>query len=127
MRRQPRDRRAKVRIGIVPEFRHATMTIERRLDDPTLHTSTATVHQTHLTEASAGGRFDVFIDDRRNISRSKRVQIEFAFDRNLDRIAHQDRTPPNCAVTTGLMPPRTETSPTTVIRRSSIAATRSSS
>jgi len=75
-----------MRIRVVPEFRDARMPIERRLDDPALHPSTAAVHQSYFAEAGAGGGFDIFIDDRRNVARRKRVQIELVFDGDADRL-----------------------------------------
>ena len=59
-------------------------------------------------------RVHVLLDDRLDVARREGVEIERAFDR--DPVGHVTR-PYRLAVTTVLMPPRTEKSPTTVIRR----------
>jgi len=94
------------------------MPIERGLDDAALHAAPAAVNQTNLGQPRAGGGADVFVDHRRDVAWIEGVQIQLAFDGDL----HARYS----AVTTVLMPPRTEKSPTTVIRRGRMAATRSS-
>jgi hypothetical protein len=60
------------------------MAIERGLNDPALHTASAAVHEPHLFQSRFGRRVDVVSNEARNILRRKRVQIEFAFDRDTD-------------------------------------------
>src|SRR5260221_5032856 len=123
------------------------MAIERRLHDAALHASPAAVDDAHFVEAGGPGGVDVLGDDRRDVARRECMQIDLALDRQVDGIRRhvrqkrgttpfsrkRGRTPffgqplfAYAAVTTVLMPPRTEQSPTTVMRRGWIAATRSS-
>src|SRR5262245_53287886 len=89
LRRWPRqadDRRAEMRLRIVPELDHLRMTIERSLDDAALNAAAAAVNHPHLVEARRRGGVDVLGHHRRDVARRERVQIDLAFDWNLDRI-----------------------------------------
>ena len=61
------------------------MPLERGLDDSALDTSTAAVNQPHLAQACRCRRGDVLLDYRSNIRGCERVEIDFRFDRDLDR------------------------------------------
>ena len=88
------------------------MTIERGLNDAALYTSSAPMNDPYVSPPGRRRGGDVLVNHRRDVSRSERVKVELAFDWN------PDRTHAGCvAVTTVVMPPRTEKSPTTVIRR----------
>jgi hypothetical protein len=123
------------------------MAFERRLDDAPLNAAAASVHDAHVRETGRGRRVDVLGDDGRNVARREGVEIQLPSNRDMGRrkrvvshkagvplgsrrLAPQPLYPPVaagcCAVTTVLMPPRIEKSPTTVMRRGWIAATRSS-
>ena len=131
------------------------MTFERGLDDAALHAASAAVDESHLPQTRSAAAVTILLDDRRDVARREGVEIDFAFDRNAARdhdgspmcarVAEypnlqQVRLAAACAsstlrlirgltyvaVTTVLMPPRTEKSPTTVMRRGCRAATRSS-
>ena len=58
------------------------MPFERLLHDAALHAAPAPVDQPYLPQAGRVRLVDVLIDDRRDIARRKRVEIERAFDRN---------------------------------------------
>jgi hypothetical protein len=73
--------RAQVRRRIVPELHDRWMAFERGLHDAALHAAPAPVHQTYFGQALGGGGRDVLVDHRRDVARSKRVQIELAFNR----------------------------------------------
>src|SRR5439155_24829607 len=105
------------------------MTIERGLHDPAPHAAAASVDDAHLVESGSRSGLDVLGDDRGDVARRERVQIDLALDRQVDGIgvhAGDHSVFAYSAVTTVWIPPRTEKSPTTVMRRGRIAATRSS-
>jgi hypothetical protein len=106
-----------MRGRIVPEFQHARMPVQRRLHHAALHAAPAAVYQAHLSKASRRGGFDVFLDDRYDVGRRKRVQIDLGFDWDLERHNLQSQRSRYSAVTLVLIPPRIEKSPTTVMRR----------
>jgi len=60
--------------------------IERRLNDPALHAAPAAVHQPHLAPTRRRGGIDVIGDDVRNVARREGVQIQLAFDGNVDGV-----------------------------------------
>jgi hypothetical protein len=98
------------------------MAIERCLHDAALHPSAAAVHDAHPVEPGGGGRVDVLGNHGRDIPRREGVQIDLTLDRQFDRVGvHRYRLVASSreysAVTIVLIPPRTEKSPTTVIRR----------
>jgi hypothetical protein len=88
-----RDRRAEVSGGVVPEFEDPRMSVERRLHDAALDSSTAAVDQPHFRQA--GGRCGVHVlgDEGRNVGGSERVEVELAFDRNPDGAISQAPPP----------------------------------
>jgi len=73
-----------MRRRIVPEFNDEWVAIERGLDDAALDSSAATVDEAHFAKTRERCRFDVFVDNRRNVPGCERVEIELAFDRNSD-------------------------------------------
>ena len=74
--------------GIVPELGDVWMAVERRLNDASLNATAPAVHDSHFAETSRRGRPQVFVHDRGNLAGRERVQIDFGFDRNADRIIH---------------------------------------
>ena len=69
-----------MRGGIVPELDDVRVTLERSLDDPALHATTASVDEPHLAKAGRAGRVQVLGDDGRNVAGRERVEIELGFD-----------------------------------------------
>jgi len=61
------------------------MAIERRLDDAALNAPAASMNDAHFGEAGGHGRVDIVGDDRGNVARCERVQVDLALDRKLDR------------------------------------------
>jgi hypothetical protein len=128
------DSGAEVGQRIVPELDHERVPIEGGLDDAALHAAAAPVDEAHLGDALGCGRAHVFVDDRADVGGRERVQVDFRPDRNAARCvsqflrspASQFRSFTYAAVTIVPIPPRTEKSPTTVIRRGSSRPTRSS-
>ena len=114
------------------------MPLERRLDHPALHPCAAAVDQPDLAQAGRMRLADVLIDHRRNVARMERVKVERVLDGDVVRmirgVRHGRHTVAGVpwaffsydAVTTVLIPPRTEKSPTTVIRLGLQASTSSS-
>ena len=126
-----------MRVVIVPEFDHFRVPFERRLDDAALDAAAAAVDDPDLVQAGGSSRVDVFVDDRGDVARTEGVEIDLVLDGNANRfVSHSVSPEPEpcapqpflvySAVTTDLMPPRTEKSPTTVMRRGWSDATRSS-
>jgi hypothetical protein len=73
---KPRNCRAEMGARVVPELRDHRMSVEGLLDDSPLDTTSAAVNEPHLEQARLGRRRDVLLDDRRNVTRGKRVEIE---------------------------------------------------
>ena len=121
-----RRRRATVAprcVSVASQNSSTADALECLLDDSALHTLAAAVNQSHFPKAGVM-RGGVFIDHRRDVSRGEHMEIS-ACPRSGHACA--PRYPAAyVAVTTVLMPPRTEKSPTTVMRRGWQAATRSS-
>jgi hypothetical protein len=128
-------------LGIVVELRHERMAVENLLDDAALDALAAAMNQPDFPQASRVRGADVFVNDRGNVWRGEGMKVEALLDRKPHRvfIAHGysfvgaaraarylEAGVSKRAVTSVLMPPRTEKSPTTVIRRGRHAATRSS-
>ena len=63
------------------------MPVEHLLDDATLNSTAAPMDELDLHEAGFGGDGNVFVDDRRNVARMERVQIERVFEGNAVRHA----------------------------------------
>jgi len=115
-----------MRVRIVPELDDERMPIECGLHDAALHAASTAVHEANAHESCLRRRLDIFIDDRRDIARRERVQIQLTLDRKAMRHEISCHGRAYVAVTTVLMPPRTEKSPTTVMRRGCRTVTRSS-
>lgn len=78
---QPAARRAEVRAGVVPELGDERMLLEGGLDDGPLHAAAAAVNEPELREARLMGGAHVFLDHRRDVARSERVQVQLGLDR----------------------------------------------
>jgi hypothetical protein len=138
-----------VRFVIVPELDDLGVPFEGCLDDAALDAAAASVDDAHLMEAGGGCCIDVFVNDRGHVARRERVKIELVLDRNSQRLFGHGDGSAICdlrarlyalspglsalgpfevysALTIVLIPPRTEKSPTTVMRRGWSVATRSS-
>ena len=59
------------------------MVLERLLDHPALNTFAASVNQPDFAKAGFMCGADVLDDDRRNIARRERVEVQRVFDRNV--------------------------------------------
>ena len=101
-----------MRLRRIPEGLDQWVVLERLLNDAALDPFAAAVNEAHLVESRVVCRDYVLFDDRLDVPRREGVEIERAFDR--DPVRHGAVY---VAVTTVLIPPRTEKSPTTVIRR----------
>src|SRR5262245_5447361 len=118
-----------MRLRRIPEFDDERMTLERLLDDAPLNTLAPAVDETDLAVTGFPGGFDVVADEGLDLARSKGMQVDRVLDRNFPAgglVARAAHAAEYVAVTTVLMPPRTEKSPVTVIRLGRHAATRSS-
>ena len=134
VRGQARDRRAEMGLVIIPEFDDVRVAFKGRLDDAALDAGAASVDQAHFLQAGSRCCGHEFINDGCDVARGERVQIELTFDGDSQRfVRHAQGTRPGyarrpgsstrfgravySALTVVLMPPRTEKSPTTVMRR----------
>ena len=94
--REARDRGAEVRCGVVPEFDDVRMAFQGRLHDPTLDAASPSVDETHFAQAGRRGGVHELGDDRPDVRRRERVQVELALDWDADRdssIIHRLCTP----------------------------------
>ena len=111
-----------MRRRIVEKLHYQRVPLEHSLDDAALHPHAASMDQPDLAE-SGGVRFvEVLCDNRRDISRGEGVEVEGPFNGDPERvlILHRYGVREDLSyrtVTSVLMPPRTEKSPTTVMRR----------
>jgi hypothetical protein len=71
-----------MRRGIVPEFLDQNMSVEGGLHDPSLHPAPSPVHEPYLAKAGGCRSRQVFLYNRRNVSRRKGMEIEFSLNRN---------------------------------------------
>ena len=86
------------------------MLLECLLNDAALNAFAASVDQPHFSEPGFVRGIDVLFDDRCDVARRERVEVERVFDRDFVQDGY-------VAVTTVFIPPRTAKSPTTVMRR----------
>jgi hypothetical protein len=75
-----------MRPRIVPELDHLRMAIEQRLHLTALDAAATAVDDSHLPEAGARRGTHVFIDDRCDIARGERMEIDLRLDRQVMRI-----------------------------------------
>ena len=143
---ESRDRGTEVGLGGIPELGDQWVAVERLLHDAALDPFAAPVDQTHFREAGFVRGPHVLLDDRLDVTRSERMEVQDRLDRDVVRVVDSQRAtsehqrpeprrfdrvscyaaPAYDAVTTVLIPPRTLKSPMTVMRRGWQAATRSS-
>ena len=76
-----------MRRRIVKKLHDERMAFERLLHDAALHAAAASVNEPNLAQPGGVCLVDVLVDDRRDIARRKRVEIERAFDRNPQRVS----------------------------------------
>jgi len=62
------------------------VSIQGALHGQALHTDPSPVHQPYFTKTSGVRLVDVLFDDRRNVARRERVEVELRLDRNADRV-----------------------------------------
>ena len=75
------DRRAQMRVWIVPERYDAPVSLERRLCDAALNTATTTVHDSNANESCSSRLRDVFLHHGRHVLRPEAVEIELRTNR----------------------------------------------
>ena len=74
--------------GVVAELQHQRVLLEHLLDDGPLNALAAAVDQPKLCQAGLMSGTHVLFDDRWNVARRERVQIELAFNRNANGVGH---------------------------------------
>ena len=102
------------------------MAFEGALDDAALYAYPSTVYQPDFAQAGRMSFLDVLFNDRGDVAGLEGVEVELCFDRDADRLVHGQASDSKTAVTEVDSPPRTENSPTIVMRLGLQAATRSS-
>ena len=73
------------RVGITG---HARMAVDHGLDDLPLNADAPAVDEPDLVESSCGRRLEVLVDDRGNIARRERVEIQRILDRDADGLVY---------------------------------------
>ena len=102
------------------------MLCERPVNDGSLDAHAAPVDESYLGQAGGLGLAEVLLDHRGNVAGLERVKVELPFDGDPDGFLVHYASASKTAVTDVERPPRTEKSPTTVMRRGRHTATRSS-
>ena len=74
-----------MRPGIVEKRHDERVSIERLLNDPSLHAAPAAVDEAHFAQACGVRLLDVFLDDGGDVPWRKRMQVDFTFDGNSNR------------------------------------------
>jgi len=65
-----------MRFSRVPKFGNERMLIQKPLNDTALDAESTSVNQTNFAETSSIGRAEVLVDDRWDIARVERVEVE---------------------------------------------------
>ena len=81
--RQDRDRGAQVGVRRVEEFDDERMAVEDVLHHAALDAFAAAMDQPDFAQPGRVRRADVLVNDRRNIFRQERVEVEAMFDRDV--------------------------------------------
>jgi len=64
-------------------------TVESGLNDAPLHASAPSVNHANFAKARTGGRLDVSLNNRRDVARRERMQIEVILNRHAMQIVHR--------------------------------------
>ena len=126
-----------MRRPVVKKLNHQRVLLEHSLDDSPLHTYAASVNESDFGKSRRVRFVQVLFDHGGDVSRGESMEVEGSVDGKPERrpsrveglILHCYGVVEDLSyrtVTSVLMPPRTEKSPTTVMRRGWQAATRSS-
>ena len=89
------DRGAEMCLRRVPELHDERMVLERLLDDAALNTFAASVNQPHLAQAGFVRGADVLDDDRCDVARRERMEIDRVFDWDFMSIPNSQNPTPN--------------------------------
>ena len=73
-----------MRAWVVPERLDERVLLERVLHDTALDSLTAAVHEPQLAQPLRVRRVHVLLNDRRDVPRQERVQVELWADREID-------------------------------------------
>jgi|SoiMethySBSTD1v2_1073268.scaffolds.fasta_scaffold4550285_2 hypothetical protein len=71
-----------MRLGRIPEFLDQLVSLQRLLNDAALNSFASSVNQAHLAESRGVSRSDVLIDDRPDVTRLERVEVDGICDRD---------------------------------------------
>ena len=115
-----------MRAWIVVEGSHQVVAFEGALHSRPLDADAPSVHQADFAQPSRVSFVDVLFNDRGDVAGLKGVEVELGFDRDPHGLVHGQASDSKTAVTEVDNPPRTENSPTIVMRLGLQAATRSS-
>ena len=75
-----------MRRCIIEKLHYERMPVERLLDDAALHSCSSSVDDAHFAKTGSVSLGQVLCDDRGDITRCERVQVEHSVDRNPDRV-----------------------------------------
>ena len=115
-----------MRAWIVVEGSHQFVALQRTLHSRPLNADATPVHESDLVQPGRMSFIDVLFHHRRDILGLKGMEVEFRFNRDADRLVQGQAPDSKMALTEVDSPPRTEKSPTIVMRFGLHAATRSS-
>jgi len=71
---------------------------DHRLDDPPLDTNAPAVDESDLAEPPREGCLQVLVDDRRDVARRERVEIQRILDRDADGLVYSRGPSSTCCV-----------------------------
>lgn len=75
-----------MRGRIVEEFEHEGMALQGLLHDPALHPRSTAMHEPHFAQALRVCLVEVLFDDRRDVARSERVEVDLPLDGDPQRV-----------------------------------------
>ena len=88
---EPHQRGAEMRFGRIPVRVNGGMAAEQPLHRRALDALATPVDQPNHFEPGLLCRLQIFIDDGLHIARMERMEIDGVFDREADRVVHQDQ------------------------------------
>jgi hypothetical protein len=106
-----------VRLGRIPVPIDTRVCAEHPLHGGALHALPAPVNEADDLEAGLVGGGEIVFDDRDDVSRLERVQIDRVFNRNVKGVVVQTYSFTYSTVTFVVSAPRAVKSPITVMRR----------
>ena len=83
LRPQPGNRSTEVCLSRIPERLDQRMILQNALHHCTLDPDASAVNQPYFAQAGLGGCANILLDDRWDVARRERVEVERPFDGNV--------------------------------------------